>query len=113
MSATPDYLDEVLTVLAKVWPAIGGALISLNWSPPAATKLDRAFAALCAFVLGVGLTPMAMDLSPIQSRGTEIGVGILIAMFGLIAAGQIVAAIKVAELGTVVRDLIRKLLRLQ
>ena len=108
----PGFIETIGAIFAKFWPGIAGALVSLRWQPEGATIFDRAFSAFGGVVLTMTLGPAAVEFAGVTSGSMVMGIAAVIGLFGMLVVGEITRAIKVMELGPIVRDAIRKFLRL-
>lgn len=114
MAADPQTgaLELIWAALSKILPGLLGAVIALQWQPAGASKLDGAIAALSGFAAAYYLSPLVVELVGITSLQWEYGISFLVGLFSMAIAGQIMLALKGMELGSIVRDFVRKTLRI-
>ena len=107
-----SFLEGALAALYKLWPPVIGALISIRFQPKESTKLDRAFSAASGIGLSMFASPAIVDWAGISSFAVAQGIAGGIALFGLIVIAEIVAGIKAMEIGAIMRDFLRSILRI-
>lgn len=114
MAADPQvsFLEGALAALSKLWPPVVGALISIQFQPKEATRMDRAFAAASGVGLSMILGPAIVDWTGVSSIAVAQGIAGGIALVGLIVIAEIVAGIRAMGLGEIMRDFLRNLLRI-
>lgn len=114
MAADPQvsFLEGALAALYKLWPPVVGALISIQFQPKEATRMDRAFAAASGVGLSMILGPAIVDWTGVSSIAVAQGIAGGIALVGLIVIAEIVAGIKAMEIGAIMRDFLRSILRI-
>ena len=114
MAADPQvsFLEGALAALSKLWPPVVGALISIRFQPKESTKLDRAFSAGSGIGLSMFASPAIVDWVGISSFAVAQGIAGGIALFGLIVIAEVVAGLKAMEIGAIMRDFLRSILRI-
>lgn len=114
MAADPQVsvLEAALAALTKLWPPVIGALISIRFQPRESTRLDRAFSAASGVGLSMFASPAIVDWAGISSFAVAQSIAGGIALFGLIVIAEIVAGIKAMEVGAIMRDFLRSILRI-
>ncbi len=114
MAADPQvsFLAGALAALSKLWPPVVGALISIQFQPKESTKLDRAFSAASGVGLSMFASPAIVDWAGISSFAVAQGIAGGVALFGLIVIAEIVAGLKAMEIGAIMRDFVRSILRI-
>lgn len=115
MAADPQvsFLEGALAALYKLWPPVVGALISIQFQPKEATRMDRAFAAASGVGLSMILGPAIVDWTGVSSIAVAQGIAGGIALVGLIVIAEIVAGIRAMGLGEIMGDALRSLLRIK
>jgi hypothetical protein len=107
-----DLWGAALAGLGKLWPSLLGAALSLRWMPKDSTTLQRAFSGAGGVGIAYMFGPATVELTGATSEGMAMAIGGLLAMFGLLVCGEIAQAMREVGLGAILRDFVRKLLRL-
>jgi hypothetical protein len=110
--AVDSLIEGVAALAAKWWPTFVGALVSMRFQPPESTRIDRAFSAASGVGLSMFASPAIVDWAGVTSIPVAQGIGGAVALFGLIVVAEIIAGIKGIEAPKLLRDFVRKLLRL-
>ncbi len=105
-------LEGAIALASKLWPPVVGALISIQFQPKEATRMDRAFAAASGVGLSMILGPAIVDWTGVSSIAVAQGIAGGVALFGLIVIAEIVAGLKAMEIGAIMRDFVRSILRI-
>lgn len=108
----PTVWESALAALWKLWPGIAGALIALRWQPAEATRFDRAVSAVSGFLAAIYVAPLIVEVANVSSYRIESGIVFLTGLFSMVVVGEIMLAIKNMELGTILGDWIRTILRI-
>lgn len=102
MSNPPE--ETLFALLLKIWPPIAGALLSLRWMPEGSTWTDRAVSGFSSVSLALIAGPAAAELAGVESARVRDLVLLLVGLFGLLIAGQVVKAIKETDGAALFRD---------
>lgn len=105
-------LEGAIALASKLWPPVVGALISIQFQPKESTRLARGFAAASGVGLSMFASPAIVDWAGISSFAVAQGIAGGVALFGLIVIAEIVAGLKAMEIGAIMRDFVRNLLRI-
>lgn len=112
MDTPPDTLGPLAAAAAKFGPGLLGALASLRWLPPEMKRLGRAVSTVGGFSAAMYVGPMIAEITSVSSVKGEAGIIFLTGLFGMIFAGELISAIKEAQLGPLLRDWLRRFFRL-
>lgn len=113
MAAEPQagVWEALLAFASKMLPATVGAAISLKFLPEGATKVQAAFTLLGGVSTAAFAGPAVAELvsaSPSIAAVLNFAIG----LFGLAVIGQLWAAIRDVQAGSILKDAIRKFLGL-
>lgn len=104
--------EATLAMLAKLGAGISGSLISLQFLPKDAPWLDR-FVALAGGVAAATIVgPALTELTGTSSATLEYSIVFLVGLFGMTVIGELMKSIREVQLPAIIRDAIRKLLRI-
>jgi hypothetical protein len=103
-------LDTVAQAAAKLWPGLAGALVALRWLPVESSRMDRAIAAVGGFAAASNIGPALAEVSGVASVRVEAGIVFAVGLFGMALAGEVIRALKDAQLGAIIGDWLRRLL---
>lgn len=107
-----DLLSAAAAGLGKLWPNLVGAAVSLMWVPRESTFMQRALSGGGGIGISYLFGPAAVELAGARTEGMAMAIGGVLAMFGLLACSEMARAIRELGLGAILRDALRKLLRL-
>ena len=106
-------LEGAIALASKLWPPVVGALISIQFQPKEATRMDRAVAAASGVGLSMILGPAIVDWTGVSSIAVAQGIAGGIALVGLIVIAEVVAGFRAMGLGEIMGDALRSLLRIK
>lgn len=104
--------DAWASALLRFVPGLAGAVVSLRWLPAETTHLGRGLATVGGMSAAMYVGPMLAELTSIQSAKGEAGLVFLTGLFGMMVAGELIAALRAIEAGPIIRDWLRRLFRL-
>lgn len=111
-ASEPTLMEGLAGALAKFWPGIAGALISLRWQPAEASKIDRAVSAIGGFVSAIYIAPFITEVASVSSHRIEAGIVFLTGLFSMVVVGELMLAVRSIQFADIARDLLRTVLRL-
>lgn len=107
----PDTYGPLTGIAGKIIAGLLGAIVSLRWLPVEMTKLGRAVSVLGGFGAAMFVGPMIAELVEVTTSRGEAGIIFLSGLFGMMFAGEVISALKEAQIGPLLRDWLRKLFR--
>lgn len=99
-------------LLVKFFPALAGSLLSLRFLPAGATFTDRLIGAVGGLVSSIELAPILIEFAGISSPKMMAGAEFLTGLFAISVFGELSASIRAVGLPEILRDWVRRLLRL-
>lgn len=105
-------MESIVTLASKLWPPVIGALISIRFQPIESTRLDRALSASSGVGLSMFASPAIVDWAGISSVPVAQGIAGAVALFGLIVIAEVIAGFRAMEVGAIMRDFLRNILRI-
>lgn len=108
----PGVIEALGAMLSKWWPTLLGALLSVRFQAAESTRLDRATAAASGVAISMVASPAIVDFAGVASVHVAQGIAGATALFGLVVVGELIAGIKGLELGRLLHDWIRSILRI-
>lgn len=114
MASPPDAsgIDTVVAALLKILPGAVGAAVSLRTLPPESTWTHRVLALVGGVAVASYGAPALAEALEITSPRIEAFSAFALGLFGMALASEISAALRETQLGLIVRDWVRKVLRL-
>lgn len=110
---TANLPEVVWAAMVKLWPGVAGSVFALRWLPAQSTYLDR----LTAFLGGVAsvafVAPAIVELSSVTSTSVEYAIIFFVGLFAMAVIGELMATVREVGLPAMLRDALRRVLRLE
>lgn len=108
-SETQSLLDSLTALAARIGPGIVGSALALRWLPAESTRWDRAVSLVGGLGVAIYVGPAIAAVSAIERPQYEAGIIFAAGLFGMLVAGELVAAIREVQLGPLLRDWLRRM----
>lgn len=113
MSEPPHgFLDTLAATLAKLGPGIAGSIVALRGLPEGASWGQRLLAVVGGAAAAAYVSPALYEWTGASSQRTEAALAFIVGAFSMVVLGEVTAAIRDLQLAPIMRDAIRRFLRL-
>lgn len=106
------FLDALGVTLAKLGPGIAGSIVALRGLPPDTTWSQRLLAVIGGAAAAAYVSPALYEWTGATSVRVEGLLAFVVGAFSMVVIGEVTAAIRDLQLAPILRDAIRRFLRL-
>lgn len=110
---SPNLTDALWATTIKIWPGIMGSLASLRFMPKESTWGDRATSLITGVIIASYLGPGIAEITGVDSEILRSSITLLAGLFSMTVIGELIATIKEVGLPAILRDTLRKFMRLE
>lgn len=109
---TQSLIDGLGALMAKLWPGVLGSIVALRGMPADSTWGSRALSFFGGMGTSVVVTPGLCEWLGVSSQSIFALLSFLVGAFSMVVIGELTATVREVGLPAIVRDWIRKFLRL-